>query len=48
VWVGLIWLRKGTMLGSLQPKSEPLTPIRGREFLEQLSNHQILSKFSNL
>jgi hypothetical protein len=33
-WIGLIWLRKGTVAGSFEHANEPSYSIKGGEFLD--------------
>jgi hypothetical protein len=43
VWTGCMWLRIGS---SSTLSCEHSSPIKGREFLNQLSDHQHLKKYS--
>jgi hypothetical protein len=45
-WIGLIWLRIGTVEGSCQHGNEPSGSIKCWEFLESLHNWQLLKKGS--
>jgi hypothetical protein len=46
MWIGLVWLRIGTVEGSCQHRNEPSGSIKCWEFLEQLHIWRLLKKNS--
>jgi hypothetical protein len=40
--MGFIWLRMGSIVASCEHNNEPLGSIKGGEFLDQMSNCQLL------
>jgi len=46
VWTELSWLCQGLVLGSYEHGNELLGSIKGREFLDKLSDSQLLKDFA--
>jgi hypothetical protein len=46
VWTGIYWLRAGSRMGSCEHGNELSGSINDREFLNQLSDYQLLKKDS--
>jgi hypothetical protein len=44
VWTGIIWLETGSSVKGGEHNTEPSGFMKGRIFLDQLSNYQLLNK----